>query len=331
MSLHLWQELGWELIAGTVSNFYPRDEKLHECLSMTARQSAVAPSPQGALALYTWHRLNAAKTASVSLPEPVKLSRVRSELASYYIPSTVFGTPQPPQQRYWEEGGIRWNLHQEGVLLEQVIGKERIRSGLDNLPDILNIGADVQRPVPGIVMALCKILTDYTGDEIRDVFRQPESQSEASQLRLKVARLQTDVEEGDYSALDESVEPLVAAHLLKQWLRSLKASPKVDSNPGPSGLIPPDLYDECIKAGRTNTGVPEILAKLPALSKCVLQYLVGHMRMIASGDYQVFMDRKEMARALAPVVMQSKTGRQRDQKDAADSARFLDLVMDELQ
>ena len=117
-------------------------------------------------------------------------------------------------------------------------------------------------------------------------------------------------------------DPLVVADILKIWLRQM-----------PEPLIPYDLYNACVTAGRRNDAgsVNDILGRVPNAHLATLRYLSRFIRDLASHRSKTQMDVHNLCLVLAPNVLRNPSDDPMLFATNAESEkRFLQVVVDVL-
>lgn len=118
---------------------------------------------------------------------------------------------------------------------------------------------DPPSEVPRIIQFLSQAILQLNGQQTEGIFRVPGDADQVTDLRVRLERGQYDV-----SGIHDASVP---ASLLKAWLRDLS---------GP--LIPPELYDYCVKNSENAERAMGVLDRVPVEHRNVIEYLIGFLQ-----------------------------------------------------
>eukprot|EP00117_Sycon_ciliatum_P029557 scpid50616/ scgid23504/ Rho GTPase-activating protein 39 len=135
--------------------------------------------------------------------------------------------------------------------------------------------------VPWILATLAKEVLKLNAKSTEGIFRVPGDIDEVNTLKLRIDRFEV----GDLR------DPHVPASLLKLWFRELL-----------DPVIPPELYDRCIRCAGSRDEVLAIVDELPELNRNVLFYIVHFLQQFVptTVSYYTKMDLNNLAMVWAP-------------------------------
>lgn len=213
-----------------------------------------------------------------------------------------------------------WGESLEGVLRKELFTRNTSAA----MPPPGQLIFDYQRGVPVVMSLLTRAVTDLGGEEVEGIFR-------LAALKDDVDWIREEIKGCDYRAIMPASEvadydgprvrdPLVAADLLKSWLRSLK-----------SPLIPSSLYDQCVNAGRSGD-VSLALSVLPLLSpasRACVEHLCAFLKSLGAQSSVTKMNTGNLALVFAPNIIKSPSDDPRVFAMHAESEkRFVSMLID---
>ena len=213
-----------------------------------------------------------------------------------------------------------WGESLEGVLRKELFTRNTSAA----MPPPGQLIFDYQRGVPVVMSLLTRAVTDLGGEEVEGIFR-------LAALKDDVDWIREEIKGCDYRAIMPASEvadydgprvrdPLVAADLLKSWLRNLK-----------SPLIPSSLYDQCVNAGRSGD-VSLALSVLPLLSpasRACVEHICAFLKSLGAQSSVTKMNTGNLALVFAPNIIKSPSDDPRVFAMHAESEkRFVSMLID---
>ena len=148
--------------------------------------------------------------------------------------------------------------------------------------------------------------------DVEGVFRLAGDQGDVQELVESLS-------EGDYSLLEQACDPLVAADVLKIWVRGVRPP-----------LIPSVLYEQCLSTAVSGDldEVSTILGKLTPSSYACVGYLANFLNQMATAADKTRMTASNLALVIAPNLLREPSGDAVAMLQHADQeASFVGLVM----
>jgi hypothetical protein len=238
---------GWQLLAACSAQYLPEAD-LSECVVNHANRSRFRSDAIGGLAFFVYQRVmlgektgNSLTVSSIDLGEDdIK------DIENCYICESVYGATL------------------EGVLRKELFTKNP-RAAMPPPGVLLD---SYSNGVPVVLRLLTHAVIQLGGEQCEGVFRLAAQKDDVDYIR-------DEIRNGDYRALDVGSsnpaytgirvsDPLVAADLLKSFLRQMKTP-----------LIPSSLYSKCVDIGRQGSArdAKQMIDKFDNASRACLEHL----------------------------------------------------------
>lgn len=291
------EEHGWELLAACAACFMPATPDLARAICAHADLRRWRHDAIGGLSFFVYETLLLAEQGVLTLDRHLTYEDILAIRANF-IPAKVFGE------------------RLERVLLKELF-TENPNAKMPTRQQLLSTDA-----VPQVLIQLCEAVIRLGGASTEGIFRRAAEVDDVNFFK-------NELEGGSYGCVSSHNpggvivrDPLVVADILKIWLRQM-----------PEPLIPYELYNNCVGAGRRNDveAVRTALSQVPTAHHATLRYLARFIRDLASHRSETQMDVHNLCLVVAPNVLRNPSNDPMLFATNAESEkRFLQLVVDVL-
>lgn len=268
---------GWQLLACCAAQFLP-EMGLCECVANHANRRRFRADGIGGLAFFVYQRVMLGERDGVG----GKMNAIQlgeediTEIESCFVAESVWGTS-----------------------LEGVLRKE-----------LFTTNSRAAMPPPGVLLAqkgmvpvVLKLLTNAVmqlgGATCEGIFR-------LAALKDDIDYVIDEIKTGDYSALNMTErgarvsDPLVAADVLKSWLRGLTTP-----------LFPTETYNKCVKIGRGGGGKDDamrLMQGLPAANRECLEWIFRFIVDLSKSSEVTMMTLNNLCLVFSPNLLKNPSG-----------------------
>jgi len=271
---------GWQILAACAAAYLPNSE-LCECVCKHANRKRFQSDAVGGLSFFVFQRVMLGEGKERGNGEGGKVATIElnkddiEDIESCYIPDSVYGV------------GL------EGVLRKELF----TRSPQAAMPPPQSLlMKDGMEGIPIILQLLCRTILQLGGANTEGIFR-------LAALKDDIDWIKEEISGGDYRAINLKVtskpkvsDPLVAADLLKTWLREM-----------PESLFEGSIYERCIAAGRSKTGKESLkmLQLIKPSSRACVVFICNFLKKLSEAHAVTKMTVDNLALVFAPNLLKN--------------------------